>query len=161
MKCSLCTFSGLQNTATSLAIGCLKELPVSENKSLALVLCCLLVVVVVEAGNMTLFGQLADREDGRIMSQNSPLGPLLFTSSWGTLPIPSLLCMHLSEKQSQVSVLFFMCLRGLFTLDCSAEYFRVLLLLLSMPSLPANALGRGFPSQVPSGVSCLWRESFW
>lgn len=146
--------------ATSLTIGCLKELHASENKSLAFVLFCLLVVVV-EAGNMTLFGKLADREDSRIMSQNSPLGPLLFISSWWTLPIPSLLCMHLSEKQSQVSVFFFMRLRGLFTLDCSAEYFRVLLLPLSMHSLPANALGRGFPGQVPFGVSCLWRESFW
>ena len=147
--------------ATSLTTGCLKELHASENKSLAFVWFCLLVGGVVEAGNMTSFGKLADREDGRIMSQNSPLGPLLFISSWWTLPIPSLLGMHLSEKQSQVSVFFVMCLRGLFTLDCSAEYFRVLLLPLSMPSLPANALGRGFPGQVPSGVSCLWKESFW
>lgn len=85
--------------STSLTTGCLKELHASENKSPAFVWFCLLVGVVVEAGNMTSFGKLADREDGRIMPQNSPLGPLLFISSWWTLPsLPCSAC--ISQKSS-------------------------------------------------------------
>lgn len=58
--------------------------------------------------------------------------------------------------------LFFLCYSGAFLpLMATLGIFRVLLLPLSMRSLLGDALGRGCPGDVPSRVSCLWRESFW
>lgn len=80
---------------------------------------------------------------------------------------PCLLYRQPSERQTQMLIFFLMFLRGLFTLDCAAKcvmlcYF-CFCACLSHSSL-GGALGIGggscwLPGEVPSRVSCLWRES--